>query len=121
MTASGRFPKDLLVPRLFVERWKHPQATRSPSLIGRSAWRVLCRISSECAEVNARYGVRFAFCARYNTCMTADDIKRAYDEAAQGVLLEHQEAVAQILGEEQKKKEEADIAAVRARLIEHLP
>lgn len=53
--------------------------------------------------------------------MTADDIKRAYDEAAQGVLLEHQEAVAQILGEEQKKKEEADIAAVRARLIEHLP
>jgi len=65
--------------------------------------------------------VRFAFYARYNTTMTADDIKRTYDEAAQAVLLEHQQAVATILGKEQKKKDETDIAAVRARLIEHLP
>lgn len=53
--------------------------------------------------------------------MTADDIKRAYDEAVEEVLLAHREAVAKVLGEEQQHKEAEDLAAVRARLIEHLP
>lgn len=65
--------------------------------------------------------MRFAFYARYNISMTADDIKRAYDEAVQEVLLAHQKAVASVLGEEQQHKEAEDLAAVRARLIEHLP
>lgn len=53
--------------------------------------------------------------------MTADDIRRAYDEAAAEVLLEHREAIARVLGEGRRDKDADQIAAVRARLVEHLP
>jgi hypothetical protein len=33
LTASGLSPKDLLVPTLLWERWEHPQAVRSLSLL----------------------------------------------------------------------------------------
>lgn len=53
--------------------------------------------------------------------MTADEIKRAYDEAVEEVLLAHRTGIAEILEEGQRAKDGEDIEKVRARLIEHLP
>lgn len=72
-------------------------------------------------EARARYGVRFAFYARYNASMTPQEIKRAYDAAVAEVLEEHRERITQIIGKERGSDDAARRDAIRLKLFKQTP
>ena len=73
---------------------------------------------------NARQGVRFALSARYYERMTADEVRKAYDEASALIVAEHAARMDSLLERARMRvqgtKDQDRIDEVRRRLSKGL-
>ena len=101
LTASGRFPKDHLVPRLFAAHWMHPQATRPPFHCGKECLEGTAH-DLQRRRRNKTHATACVLC--YQPAlepailipMTPDPVPELYEETATMLSKEHADAAAEI-------------------------